>query len=230
MRKPVVEAVVGHLLLARAVRVEAPDLYRARPERMKVNPPAVGRVVGAVVVARVGGEARLGPAGDRDRVDVVVAFALGAVGERLAVRRPAVPERGGRRVHAPWQAASGRKQIHLRLARLGEIADHELCAVGREAVVVDAVYGESRVHWRGLRPRGQGQTLEPAAAIEPDRRAIGGKMRRIQTALATVDHRTLPGGDRDNLQRRGEPRRLSRRERRQEQSGDGQQASGVIHV
>src|ERR1700686_1499632 len=73
-----------------AVGGHAPDVPASGTIRVEVDPLAVGRVLGSVVISGVGGQALLGAAVDRDAIDVEIVAALGAHGQPLSVRRPSV--------------------------------------------------------------------------------------------------------------------------------------------
>src|SRR5207302_8448456 len=91
MRKPVVVIAGCDLFLLTAVGFHPPDLHRAAPFRVEVDVLAVGRVVRAVVQTGRCGELLFVPTLDRDGVDVELAVSFAAKGERLAIRRPAMP-------------------------------------------------------------------------------------------------------------------------------------------
>src|SRR2546427_2010449 len=145
MRKPVIPVVERDLLLTRAVRPHAPDLHGAGTVRTEVNPLPVRRVIRPIIEPLRGGQARLAAAGDGNCVNVDLAAALRAVGERPAIRRPAVPVRRSRlrdelrRAAGDGQRVDARAPVAFRL-----IADGELRAVGRDPVVVVAARSGAR--------------------------------------------------------------------------------------
>src|SRR3982751_4698876 len=71
--KPVVEVVVGHLLLAGAIGVHAPDLHPSGAGGVEVDVLAVGGKLGAILAGGIGGETGLGAAGGGDGVNIPVA-------------------------------------------------------------------------------------------------------------------------------------------------------------
>src|SRR5262249_12890496 len=146
VREPVVVIVAGHRLLLGAVGLHAPDLHQAAAHRVEVDVTAVGRIVRAIVQPRGGGQAALRPTLGGDGVDVEVAPAVGAVGQRLPVGRPAVPVGRGQGRDQARRAAGDRNQVDARLVVLvALVAYHQRFAVGRDAVVVVALAGGARV-------------------------------------------------------------------------------------
>ena len=98
---------------------------------------------------------RFGAADDGDDEHVVIAVSLGAVRQRFAVRRPAVPIRRSERRDECGRAAFDGQRVNARLAvRLRLVADDKSFAVGRNAVVVVATCGEVGVDDGGHAPVG----------------------------------------------------------------------------
>src|SRR5712671_2591122 len=106
MRKPIIQFIRSHLLLLAAVRMHAPDLHRAAPVRIEINPLAIRRIIRTVIQSVRARQASLSPAVQWNGVNIKVAVSLGAISKRLAVRRPAVPIRWPQLRHAPWSAAA----------------------------------------------------------------------------------------------------------------------------
>src|SRR6266481_2085565 len=103
MREPVFQLVVGHLLGLRVARSgascwHAPDVPSAAAIGIEVDPFAIGRVFGSVVVAALRGEALLGAASGGHTKEFELAGALADESQPFSVRRPAVKiaGRGGR--------------------------------------------------------------------------------------------------------------------------------------
>ena len=114
MGEPVFEVVADdHLGLgivrASAISRQTPDGFFAGAIGIDVDPFAVGRIVGAVVVVDVRGESLLHSPGSGQAVDVklTATVALGHEGERLVVRRPAVEVAGRIGGHQSDVAAIG---------------------------------------------------------------------------------------------------------------------------
>src|SRR5688572_32353158 len=60
------------------------------------------------------------------RSDIIVAIALGAVSERLTIRRPAVPQCGLSDADSPWNTATKGQKVHQRFACRSEEHTSEL--------------------------------------------------------------------------------------------------------
>src|SRR4029077_1622010 len=101
-----------------------------------------------------GRQARLISARNRDRVDIEFIVALSYERQRLAVRRPAVPVRRGLLSDAARHSSLDRHDVNNRLiVALRLIADGQRGLVRRNAVIVVASVGESRVDKRRLSSR-----------------------------------------------------------------------------
>src|ERR1051325_2956566 len=88
--EPVVEVVVGDLLLIAAVGSHPPDLHPPGARRVEVDVPAVWRVLGAVIKSFGGSKPDLLSAGGGDSVNVEIIVALADVSEPAPIWRPAV--------------------------------------------------------------------------------------------------------------------------------------------
>src|SRR6185436_8231806 len=86
VRKPVVDAVVGDLLLIAPIGSHAPDLHSAGAGRVEVDVFAVGRVLWAVIQSRRCRQARLWPPARACPVNVEVAGALADVDNPASIR------------------------------------------------------------------------------------------------------------------------------------------------
>ena len=204
MRKPVrVFLVARHLRLVRAVGVHPPDLHDAGAHRVEPDAP-VGRVVRPIVEARRRGEPALVAALDRNRVDVVLALAPCAVGQRPAVRRPAVPVRRAVLGNQTGLAAGRGHDVDQRVA-FGRVADGEPRAIGREAVVVVAARGRPRVEQPRC-PISERQHEDPPALVEEERLPIPRPVGRFEVRRRGPDDFTLAGGDCQDLQTAFDPR------------------------
>ncbi len=156
MREPVVVIVVGDLCLLRAVRPHPPDLHRAGALGIEINKFSVRRIIRAVIQTGRGGQTGFFAAGDGNGVNVELAIALAAEGQRLAIRRPAVPIR--RRVDCNFARGASRYRndfnsrfvIYVSLVAYGDQRP-----VGRNTMVIIALGG--------------------IAIIEQLRRAVGGR-------------------------------------------------------
>src|SRR5262249_55471466 len=107
-----------------------PKMHPPRPVGVEVDGEAVRRILRAIIQSLGRRQARLRSAGGGDGVDVELAIALAAKGERLAVWRPAVPV--GRAVGRDEvrSAAGDRQRVDERLPpALRLIADDQLRAV-----------------------------------------------------------------------------------------------------
>src|SRR5206468_12281620 len=102
-----------------------------------------------------------------DGVDVELAIAFAAKGERPAVGRPTMPIGGTKPGDAARCSALDGQDINERLALLRLVADGQLHAVGREAVVIVAARGES-----GIKPlrfaAGDRQFANATGAVEQE--------------------------------------------------------------
>src|ERR1700737_3180120 len=104
MWEPVLQLVAGNLLCfriagTRPIRRYAPDIPTSGAIRIEVDPLAVERVIGAVVVTGTGGESLFRAACGGHAEDIEIAFALSDHREVLAVGRPAVEVTRGSRNH-----------------------------------------------------------------------------------------------------------------------------------
>ena len=118
MGKPVFFGVTnnhGSLFVSDAVarRRQSPDSFLARAGGVDVDPLAIWRVVGAIVVLRVCSELDFTAAlcGDAVNVKLTGAFTLGYEGEGLAVRRPAMKIAGSLEGHLANVGAIGTGDI-----------------------------------------------------------------------------------------------------------------------
>ena len=180
VREPVVAVVAGDLFLIGAVRLHAPDLHVSGALGVEVNVCAVGRVLGAVVEAGGGGEARFVAARDGDGVDVEVAVALAGEGESLAVGRPAVPVRGSIRRDQARRAAGDGNNVDAGLVIVaGLVADGEELAVGRDAVIVVAMDLRRGGDDVGLAAV-EGETAKGSILIEDEELAVAGPVGRFE--------------------------------------------------
>ena len=96
MRKPIFQFIAGDALGlgiagTGASGGESPDIPASGTIGIDVNPVAVRRIIGAVVVGRVRSQLLLAPAVYADTKDIeVTAIPLANEGEPLAVRRPSM--------------------------------------------------------------------------------------------------------------------------------------------
>ena len=93
MREPVAVVVGCDLFLFRAVGFHPPDLHSAGPLGIEINIFPVRRIIRAVVQTGRGGQACFPAAVNGNRVNVELTVSFGAISERFAIRRPAVPIR-----------------------------------------------------------------------------------------------------------------------------------------
>src|SRR5215470_6635669 len=93
MWKPIVCIIRDYAFLSRAVWMHTPDLHGACALRVEIDVLAIWRVVRPVVQAFGRGQANFFSAGGGDGENVEVGVSFTYKGERLAVRRPAVPVR-----------------------------------------------------------------------------------------------------------------------------------------
>src|SRR4051812_40803607 len=143
VREPVIVFIAGHLFLAAAVWFHAPDLHEAAPVGIEIDVLSIRRVIGAIIQARRSGEAALVTARNGYGVDIEFTVALTAVGHGLSVGRPAMPVRWPQWRDLARLASCDREQINQRAALLRLIADHQLRAIGRNAVIVIATAGKA---------------------------------------------------------------------------------------
>ncbi len=170
--EPVVALVKGELCLATTVGQHAPDLHQAGADRVEVDVLAVGGIFGAVVEAFGSGEADFVAARDRDRIDVVVAVALGAVDEGFAIGGPAVPIAGDEGGDGGGFAAGDGKGVDGGAAGFARgIGDGELFAVGGNAVVVVDAGGKAGGDRGGFAASG-GDAIEKAAGVVDELAAV----------------------------------------------------------
>src|SRR5207253_5398959 len=113
----------------------------------EIDPAAIGRVVRAVIVAVVGSEALFRPGVFRKAVEIEISFALGAVGQPLAIRRPAMKVTGLPAGDLPRSAAGRRKNVDL------PGGNGEPVAVRRDAVIVIDTVDRGAVHCLRLAAR-----------------------------------------------------------------------------
>src|SRR5205807_3887248 len=186
-----------------------PDLHRAGPFRVEVNELSVGRVIRAVVQTGRCGELLFVATLDRDGVDVELAIAFAAKGERLAVRRPAMPVGRAGTGDAARRPALDGQDVNERFALLRLVADGQLHAVGREAVVIVAARGESGV--KQLRfAAGDRQFADAAGAVEQEVIPVARPVGRFDVIARVIDDAPVFGGDGDGFQC-GFERRLTAR-------------------
>src|SRR6266576_270046 len=81
MREPVVEAVVGDLLLTAPVRAHPPDLHPSGARRVEVDVFAVGRVLRPIVQTACGGQTDFVATADRNLANVELVVSLADVDE-----------------------------------------------------------------------------------------------------------------------------------------------------
>src|SRR5215813_13178540 len=79
VREPVVELIVGDLLLVASVGVHPPDLHAARSSRVEVDEASVGSELGSVVQSLRGSEPDLVSTSNVHLVDIEVAVSLRGV-------------------------------------------------------------------------------------------------------------------------------------------------------
>src|SRR5262245_34157139 len=146
MREPIVVFIGRDLFLLRTVRFHPPDLHQAGAVGAEINRAAIRRIFRAVIEAGRGREPFFFAAIGGDGVNVELTFSFRAVRECLAVRRPSVPARRTELRDQPRRAAFDGQHVNTRnIFRAGLIADDELGAVGRNAVVVVAMDGRAGV-------------------------------------------------------------------------------------
>src|SRR5467141_2526377 len=102
---------------------------------------------------------------------------------------------------APRRAAANRHDVHKgAMLLLRVVADHQLCAVRRNTVVVVAARRESRVD--GLRsPARHRNPRDPPVSVEQQRLAMGPPVGRLEPPRRNVNRAPLRGCHRDNFQR-----------------------------
>src|SRR2546430_5335560 len=83
--KPVVEGIVGDLLLGASIGPHAPDLHPSAARRVEVDVRAVAHVLRSVVESRGGGEADLVATGDGNLVNIEIVVALPNVNQPASV-------------------------------------------------------------------------------------------------------------------------------------------------
>ena len=103
--------------------------------------------------------------GRRNRVNVELPITLRAIGQRLAVRRPAVEVRRAVRSYELGRAACNREDVDPRLAILLRlVAVAQLGPVRRNAVVVVAANGKAAIDRLRFAATGR-NTIDSAAAV-----------------------------------------------------------------
>ena len=201
MREPRIPMqVVRHLRLRGTVRLHAERLHPPRTFRIEPDEFATAVVFRAVIQPERRRETRLVAAHRRNRVDIVTAVPLGAISERLPVRRNAVEVARRKRRHQARQATvkvnlvNARKPVFFRM-----VANVNTATVRIEHVVVIAVIDKVTLHKRNLARRHR-IPVNAAVAVVREERPVRAPVRRLDHAVEFLEHLDLARLDIEHLQ------------------------------
>jgi hypothetical protein len=193
MREPVAVIIGRDLFLVRTVRLHPPDLHQAGAVGIEINIFSIRGVFRAVIIAGRGGEPGFFAAGNRDGVNIKLAVALGAIGQRFAVGRPAVPVGRRQRRDLPRRTALNRQHENAGFVADALVADDELRSIGGNAVVIVAMDGRAGVQQLRLAARDR-QFVNPPVAVEVKQLSIARPVRRLDVVARAVNHAPVAGG------------------------------------
>src|SRR5579872_700316 len=196
MRKPILQFIAGDALGlsiagTSAAGRESPNVPAAGTIGIDINPVAIRRIIGAVVVGRVRCHLLLSPTVYGDTKDIeVTAVPLADEGQPFAIRRPAVKITGMiRGEEARFCAAFGCSDEYLRLWRQTILCGEcQQLAVRRQAVVVVAFVGGIESQFFRLRflVTFKRKTVKLALGVREQILSIGRPVRRFPKFVRRV--------------------------------------------
>ncbi len=201
MGKPVVQLVVGQLLLLGPVGPHPPDLHGAAANGVEVDVCAIRRVLRSVVESRGIGQADLRATLHRNFVDVVITPTLRGIGKITVVVRPSVQVRRPlvRDLLRRPTLYGHRINDGLAVVLFGVMADREHRPVERNYMVVIVAGSEVRVDDLRL-PRCEIESVEQSVVVVDECLAVGRPIRRLQRFGDPIQDLPMAGVDIHNLE------------------------------